>query len=568
MFLNADRSVEPFTSAADCQPSGLQFAVKTSKQAAERAEKMLLLNGSERIKRLGFTPSESLNPAVVLHPLPSEQTSLGSASVDGANDSMTDVEPDSDTHTEITASADSQKKVKGSNRKKAPKQADGSHKKEFAKQSKKAKKESSGGTTKYSDKTGKVCANRTSNSQGSVDKPRMVASSVSSVPTNEAEQSPVGPSLIAEKSSGEAGLAAFSSKTDRSTDKQQATGLPVTVTKAKRRKTAKSVAGKNSVKSGELSTAEKSDDTEILEVQSAAGNINVSPESLAKAETPEIANKQNNVAESETCRANSSIDDKGNKVPHSAAGVKRNRKAASSDEGDADKQTVKQSNQLEFRQEDVNGISPAKAQKMQQLPAVVDETQMNVTSRDSASYVSQQTTGNLKLDGGIGKRGRAAIRRQYANVGNRTLPAAGPQHPVPEGGFSVSRGPGRGRARGSGSVVHRGMGVPTGPYGARGATPARRVQSRGMPVRGRGRMHVVGSRPRCPTDTMLMRNGIPGSGGGPFAGESRHPQMLMTSPDMKNVPVFNSMSNSSSGIRRSTFASANLRECVAVCCNL
>jgi len=533
--LTAGRLIEPFTSVADCHPFGLQFAVKSNKrvlQAAERAEKkLLMMSGNERIKALGATntPEGKLNPKVVLKPLsPGHSTNVGVT-----DDSMTDVEPDTDTQTEMTPISNTESKKTVRARKKAPMQACGGQKKEVMKQLKKANKKSLVEKRNYSitNANERVSADGTSNSQEHVDEPQMVANSVAA---NEAEQSPKESILTAKKS--KIGSAVVRRTIERGIDNPQAAdvnGLPATVAKAKH-ETPKSVARKRkSEKSADVRAVEKTDDTESLEkIQDAADSVNVSPASLIKAEAVKISNEnKNTVAKSEAVSASSSTGDKGNKDrpqsarSHSAThdvSAKRKRKAGSIHEDDADEQTAEHSsnfNVLDSKQQDIRSISPSKSQKIQQFYggeslAVIDEAvHVNVTS---TSIIPQQMTSNLKLDGGIRKRGCSAIRRQYANVGNRVLPAADFQHLVPEGGFSMLRGRGRGRPRGPGSTgfngVHQGMGVPRGPCGARGAISTRRVQQRGMPVRGRGRVHVVGGPPHCPTEMMLMRNGTSGSG--------------------------------------------------------
>ena len=198
------------------------------------------------------------------------------------------------------------------------------------------------------------------------------------------------------------------------------------------------------------------------------------------------------------------------KTPESVATKKESDKSGTGQQTDEVSSEVNAMNQ---KQQDARGMPPVKFQKMQPSLAVKGSVTASVTP------MSHQVN---DVNGGIPKRGRSAIRRQYANVGNRVaVPAAADaQHLIPKGGFPMMRGRGRGRPRGCGSAgfagIHRGMGVPAGPYGARDAASAHR----GMPVRGQGRMHAVAHVDRHSMEMMLMRNVTSGSGDSQVTGGS------------------------------------------------
>ena len=561
--LTAGRYIQPFTGADDCQPSGLPFAVKNDKrvlQAAERAEKMLLLSISERIKDLGITPESDLNPAVVLKPMSPEHISSTPGSISGTDDNMTDVEPDEKQAEEIPVT-NTKSKNTGRASKKGLTEPGGGQKKEVMKQLKKSDRKTSVGKRK----SRSAGVDSLSSSQKNVDGPHLVASGASSVPDN-AEQNPKGSSLTAEQSSDKRANAGVKRKTDSSTgmDKQQAAnviGLQATTAKIKHHESPKTAAEKKkSGKSRDMSTMEKSGGTERPK-KDAAGSVNVLAASLMKGETQKhVYEDKNYSAKSEATNANNSVGDKGNKdkpqsATHSVSGVpaptKRKAGNSDSDTHDADAECGSQLEISGFKQEDLD-ISPAKSQKLQQsytAESLADGNNMDMTSNNN-SIISQPVTNSLKLDVGIGKRGRSTSRRQYANVGNRAPSASGTPCLV-EGGFSVVRGRGGGRPRGSRSVgftYQQGMGASTGPYGARGATSAHRAQRGGMPVRGHGRMHVVGGLPHCPSQMMPVRNSTStsGSGDGTSYGESHQPRTLMTGAAVQNVPVFKPVMNSAS----------------------
>jgi len=488
----------------------------------------------------------------------------GSASVTDDSDSMTDVEPD-DTQTEVAPATNTKSKNTGRASKKDPMQPGGGQKKEDMKQLKKANRKNSGG------KSGRAHGDSLSNSQGNMDRPRLVTGSASDVPDNAEKQKPKGSSLTADHSSDKPANVVVKRKTGSSTGmgKRQAAdviGLKATAAKVEHYKSPKSVAEKKkSSESGDMSTMEKSDGAESPETD-AAGSVNVSAASLMKAETQKgqrAYEDKNYSAKNEATNASSSVDDKSSKdkqqsATHSVIGVPAKRKASNS-EADDDDDDAECSSQLDvsgFKQQALDSISPAKSQKLQQsytAESLADDNHMDMTS-NSNSVISQPLTSSLKLDGGIGKRGRSTSRRHYANVGNRAPSASDTPHLV-EGGLSVMRGRGRGRPRGSSGVPfthQQGMGASAGPYGARGATSARRVQHGGMPVRARGgmpvrargRMHVVGGLPHRPTETMLVRNSTSGSGDGTSYGESHEPRTLMTGTAVQNMPVFKPVMNS------------------------
>lgn len=94
--LTACRFIEPFTNAADCQPSGPKFDMKNKDrllQAAKRAEIMLTKSSKDRIEAMG------VKPVVVLTPLSREQLSTVPG-VSVTDDSATDIEPEGNTKTE------------------------------------------------------------------------------------------------------------------------------------------------------------------------------------------------------------------------------------------------------------------------------------------------------------------------------------------------------------------------------------------------------------------------------------------------------------------------------------
>ena len=143
------------------------------------------------------------------------------------------------------------------------------------------------------------------------------------------------------------------------------------------------------------------------------------------------------------------------------------------------------------QQDDLDSMPPSKMQKFDsaESQAVVGESVLDVASNGTDSaIVSQEVMSNLQPRGAIRQRGGRVSRRHYANVGNRVVPA---EHFVC-GGVPVLRGRGRGRPGGSVGFtnVHRNehYGRPT----SDGALACGIPQS-GMPVRGRGRTHVVGS---------------------------------------------------------------------------
>ena len=195
--------------------------------------------------------------------------------------------------------------------------------------------------------------------------------------------------------------------------------------------------------------------------------------------------------------------------------------------------------------------SPTKAQKTRELGSGrseidgVENTTVKVTSCE-AGLVPQPLMSSSQ-PGRIRQCGRPASRRLYSNVGNRVL-SADTQPVVPGGnGLPVLRGRGRGR-RGTGTVplagVRRGRGIAAGPYGARSGALAPRVLQRGMPVRGHGRVHI---------------------GGGP---PLLHPQNQMdafSAGYLPGTPLVNDASATANDPALN-FTTASARECLTTCC--
>jgi len=254
--------------------------------------------------------------------------------------------------------------------------------------------------------------------------------------------------------------------------------------KAKNAKTPKSVARKKiSVKSGDVNNTGKRNATECVdEPQNATGSKQqddldgISPSEMTSAAKAKNAQTPKSVARKKISVKSGDVNNTGKRnatecvdEPQNAAGSKQ--------------------------QDDLDGISPSKMQKMQQFDsaesqAIVGETVLDVASNSTGSaMVLQEVMSNLQPRGGIRQsRGRVS-RRHYANVGNRVVPA----ELSVRGGFPVLRGRGRGRARGPrGSVgftnVHRNE-----HYGTSGGALAYGILQSGMPNRGRGGTHVVGS---------------------------------------------------------------------------
>jgi len=435
VLFDSDRFVEPFTSAADCQSHGPKFAAKNSKrllQAAERAEKMLVMSASGRIKALGLKPE---SPSVVLEPLTPEQLSPVSPTVIMTDDTMTDAEPDSDTQTEIMAvtSTKSKKKKKASTNDSAPARANGGQKTDGMKQLEKPGKKRQSEKRNYSDKNKNVSAGKTGSIQEDIDKPQTAAG----FPTIQAEQRTEGSKTLTGKknSSDKTGIASVGEN-----------GLPASVKEAKKAKIPKSEDGKKkSDKSGDVSTSGRNDDT---------GNVEKLRGSVV------------------------SMND-------ALANMNRKRKASNDNVDDTHEQSVECSSLP-----GIGNVSVGENDRSVDKPQVADLSSLSSSVHGSAG----ETTGFSGPHGGalaqgILQRGMP-IRgrgRQFANVGNRLLPAENTQRLVHDGGIPVFRGRGRARPRGSGSV-----GAAAG-RGARGGASTRGMWQTGMPVRGRGRAHVVGN---------------------------------------------------------------------------
>ena len=275
-----------------------------------------------------------------------------------------------------------------------------------------------------------------------------------------------------------------SNKTEVAPTEADVNGFLTSAARAKNAKTPKSVARKKiSVKSGDVNNTGKRNATECVdEPQNATGSKQqddldgISPSEMTSAAKAKNAQTPKSVARKKISVKSGDVNNTGKRnatecvdEPQNAAGSKQ--------------------------QDDLDGISPSKMQKMQQFDsaesqAIVGETVLDVASNSTGSaMVLQEVMSNLQPRGGIRQsRGRVS-RRHYANVGNRVVPA----ELSVRGGFPVLRGRGRGRARGPrGSVgftnVHRNE-----HYGTSGGALAYGILQSGMPNRGRGGTHVVGS---------------------------------------------------------------------------
>jgi len=272
------------------------------------------------------------------------------------------------------------------------------------------------------------------------------------------------------------------------------TGLPAAVDRAKHPKKPKFVDRKKpSDKSGNESyVTQKSDDAgSLVNMQGEASSV--SPANLMEAKLTANAN-QNFPAKIEDVVASieEEVSFRASSATHDGVSAKHKRKAG----GNAVEwhAHVNAEDSSEGKHEDLPGMPPVKSQKVQPSLSTAE-------SSETVTPMSQQMNNGFEIGGGIPKRGRAAVRRGYANVGNRVqVPgSADAWHLVPGDGFPAMRGGRRGRPRGGGSTgfigIRRGMaGMPAGPScGARGATSARGVLQHGMPVGGRGRMRPVAS---------------------------------------------------------------------------
>jgi len=555
--LTAGRFIESFTNAAECQASGPKFDQKNSKcrlVAAERAEKMLSLNRSERIKTLDVIPKGQLYPEVCISPLSQKHLSAIPAT---ANEyeidvSMSDVEPDSDAHTEseIVALSDKESEKTVSAGDSAPMQTDAGKKKQSMKQLKKTDKNKPSGKRKCFDKNGNVIVGRRSDNQGDMDKPPTAAGVVSGFATNQAEQSTErSRTLTVKKNSSVKAGKANVLRDDRSTDKpltDNVNDLPVmaaSVASAKNPKKPESVAGKKkSSKSGDVNTVGKNDDTGSVEkLKGVAGNVNASQANLTNAEMLKV---MANHSSSNDCNATD--------------GMNRKRKASEHDKANTEKQVAEHSSQLSvegrasqegilaFTQEDLNSSSPNKSQKVQQCAS--GESEAVAVDRGDPQQV-QQMISSTPRGRGIRQRGRGRppSHGHYADISKAVLPAEHAQHVVPNSGFLMLTGCGRGRPRGSGRAGVTGVqsvGRVAGSYHPSDSPSAYGVGQRGMPIRGRGRAHVVGSPPHHDPESVLVRNGAFSSGD--MSSVRHQPQVLMNDASDMNSQFLRPVSDSAS----------------------
>jgi len=540
--LIAGRCIEPFTSAADCQPSGPKF-VKNSKrlmEEAKRAEKLLPLSRSRRIEALGV--KTAMHPSVVLQSLSQEHVLSVSGNDDVSDDHATNVDRDTPNKTVAIASAGSKKIVQAS--KKAPVHALG-EKKEIKRQVRKSE-ESPVAKKNYSDKNGSVdvveslsdvepeCDSETMKIVTKTEsKKRVEASDKTSTKAHgkQNKQKKEMKRQLKNTKNGSVDVVESLSNVEPGCD-SETMKIVVTNTESKKRVEA---SDKTLTKAhGKLkNTEEKQSVVDDDRVRS------VKPESDSEMKTMGTTNTKNRKAfwsVTESGKGRKGAETEGMEYLKGAAASNvfpasltkaenRKRKVSSSDEyadpevsehgshPDVDG-TANPDVSLAFRQtSDI--ISPTKFQKMQQSCSGqsqvdgVDETSMNVTPDGTGPrVVPQQVMGSARVTRGVSQRGRPVSRRLHSNVGNRVNPAAGSQALVSDGdGFPLVRGRGRGR-RGSGVVgltsVHQGRGVAAGPYGARGAALGRGVQQRGMPIRGRGR--VAGGPLHGYPEETVMRN--------------------------------------------------------------
>jgi len=477
--LIAGRCIEPFTSAADCQPSGPKF-VKNSKrlmEEAKRAEKLLPLSRSRRIEALGV--KTAMHPSVVLQSLSQEHVLSVSGNDDVSDDHATNVDRDTPNKTVAIASAGSKKIVQAS--KKAPVHALG-EKKEIKRQVRKSE-ESPVAKKNYSDKNGSVdVVESLSDVEPECDSETMkiVVTNTESKKRVEASDKTLTKAHGKLKNTEEKQSVVDDDRVRSVKPESDSEMKTMGTTNTKNRKAFWSVT--------ESGKGRKGAETEGMEYLKGAAASNVFPASLTKAE-----NRKRKVSSSDEY-ADPEVSEHGSHP-------------------DVDG-TANPDVSLAFRQtSDI--ISPTKFQKMQQSCSGqsqvdgVDETSMNVTPDGTGPrVVPQQVMGSARVTRGVSQRGRPVSRRLHSNVGNRVNPAAGSQALVSDGdGFPLVRGRGRGR-RGSGVVgltsVHQGRGVAAGPYGARGAALGRGVQQRGMPIRGRGR--VAGGPLHGYPEETVMRN--------------------------------------------------------------